>query len=241
MQNNIAIQTNPPETAATAALRRVAAYAGWCVTHTTDGGHAKTSLHYAGRAVDLADFSGSLSDHPLLLQINLEALQTVPLNQISELIYAGPGAVCVKNGVVLDGKSGRPTALAVYGTETLSIHHNHVHLGVPANFTWTVPIVPTPPAAPAGAIKLSEASGVTFSQHMQTVGPLDDQGRGYFDIPVQMNKVFSVVSQGSSPPDDHVYWTPVLCTYQDRGGITRVTLKGDPHQVINVFWKTLES
>lgn len=147
MQANIAIQTNPPETAVTAALRRLAGTANWCVTHTTDGGHAKGSLHYAGRAVDLADFSGPGVDTPQLLAINLAVIKALPLSQISELIYAGPGgAVCVKNGLILDGKNGRPTALAVYGTDTMSIHHNHVHLGVPANFTWTAPPISLPEA-----------------------------------------------------------------------------------------------
>lgn len=245
MQTNIAIQSNPPETAVTAALRQLAAYAGWCVTHTTDGGHAKTSLHYSGRAVDLADFSGATWDSAQLLEINQEILKLVPLPQISELIYSGPGGVCVKNGVILDGKNGRPKATNVYDTYTMSIHHNHNHFGVPANFKWTAPapvVINTAPSIPAAAtVKLSEASGVTFSQHMQTIPALDDQGRGWFDIAAPMARVFDLTSQGSSPPDDHGYWTPVVCTYQDRGGITRVTLKGDPHQATNVFWKTLES
>lgn len=246
MQRDIAIQTSPPETAVTATLRRLAASSGWCVTHTTDGGHAKTSLHYVGRAVDLADVSGATWDSPELLRINQEILKIVPLSQISELIYTGPGGVCVKNGVILDGKNGRPKVTNVYDVNTISIHHNHVHFAVVANFKWTAPIrvvvIPAPPPSPvATTSKLSEVTGVTFSQHIQTIPALDDQGRGWFDIPVPMNRVFDLTSQGSSPPDDHGYWTPVLCTYQDRGGITRVTLKGDPHQATNVFWKTLES
>jgi hypothetical protein len=133
-QRSIAPQ--PGETAVTAALRALAQVAGWCVTHTTDGQHSDTSLHYLGRAVDLADLSGPGWDSPQLLAINQAVLRLVPLPMLSEVIYAGPGAVCVKNGVILDGQNGRPTALAVYGATVLAEHHNHVHVGVPATFTY---------------------------------------------------------------------------------------------------------
>lgn len=134
MQPDIPVQ--PGETPVTAALRAFAAAAGWCVTHTTDGGHAKASLHYVGRAVDLADRSGPGWDTEQLLAINEGVLRLMPLTMISELIYAGPHAICVKNGVLLDGQSGRLTALGVYGKAVLDLHHNHVHLGVIPGFSY---------------------------------------------------------------------------------------------------------
>lgn len=133
-QPDIPIQ--PGETPVTAALRSFAAVAGWCVTHTTDGAHAKASLHYSGRAVDLADRSGPGWDTDQLLAINEGVLQLMPLAMISELIYAGPHGICVKNGVILDGLSGRLTALGVYGKAVLDEHHNHVHLGVISGFSY---------------------------------------------------------------------------------------------------------
>lgn len=139
-QSDIAVQ--PHETAVTAALRVLAKIGGWCVTHTTDGQHATNSLHYSGRAVDLADRSGPGVDTPQLLAINQAVLKLVPLAMISELIYAGPGGVCVKNGKVVNGQ-------AVYGATVMAEHHNHVHLGVPSNFTYSGPQeVPVPDATP---------------------------------------------------------------------------------------------
>lgn len=129
MAPQIDIPVQPHETAVTAALRVLAHIGGWCVTHTTDGQHATTSLHYVGRAVDLADFSGPGWDSPQLLSINKAVLQLVPLQFISELIYAGPGGVCVKNGKVVNGA-------AVYGAAVMAEHHNHVHLGVVPTFTY---------------------------------------------------------------------------------------------------------
>lgn len=123
------IPVQPGETEVTAALRALAGIAGWCVTHTTDGAHAKASLHYAGRAVDLADRSGPGTDTSQLLAINEQVIQLVPLSMISELIYAGPGNVCVQNGKLVSG-------LSVYGPAVMAEHHNHVHLGVIATFTY---------------------------------------------------------------------------------------------------------
>ena len=140
-QPDIAIQ--PRETAVTAALRVLAAGADWCVTHTTDGSHATNSLHYVGRAVDLAARSGPGVDTPQLLAINQAVLKLIPMPMISELIYAGPGGVCVKNGKVVNG-------MAFYGAATMAEHHNHVHLGVVPNFTYSAPkqeapVADTPP------------------------------------------------------------------------------------------------
>lgn len=127
-QQSIAVQ--PRETAVTASLRRLAIARGWTVTHTTDGVHATYSLHYVGRAVDLADPAGPGVDTPQLLRINRDIVSFVPHRYISELIYAGPGAVCMKNGVRVNGDG-------VYGLTTMDEHHNHVHLGVTADFTYS--------------------------------------------------------------------------------------------------------
>lgn len=132
-QPDIPVQSG--ETQVTAALRKLANLMGWAVTHTTDGVHALKSLHYSGRAVDLAARAGPGADTSALLAINEQIVQMLPLSMISELIYAGPGAVCVKNGRVVSG-------VATYGPAVLSEHHNHVHLGVIPTFTYNSPEAP---------------------------------------------------------------------------------------------------
>lgn len=127
MQRDIPVQ--PGETQVTAALRKLAAIAGWAVVHTTDGGHAKKSYHYVGRAVDLAAREGPGTDSVRLLQINEAVIQLVPLSMISELIYSGPDNICVQNGRIVNGMS-------VYGPATMANHHNHVHLAVIEDFTY---------------------------------------------------------------------------------------------------------
>lgn len=129
-QQSIPVQ--PGETAVTAALRTLATVAGWCVTATTNGQHAAASLHYSGRAVDLASFDGPGVDTLQLLQINEAVRQLLPIGLISELIYAGPGGICVYAGRVVDG-------LAIYGAQVMAEHHDHVHLGVVPTFTYNSP------------------------------------------------------------------------------------------------------
>lgn len=129
-QRDIPIQAD--ETAVTAALRRLAGIMGWAVMHTTDGAHSETSYHYAksgARAVDLAARSGPGWDTSELLSINEAVIQVVPLSMIVELIYSGPGNVCVKNGRIVEGRKA-------YGREVMARHHNHVHLAVVADFTY---------------------------------------------------------------------------------------------------------
>lgn len=125
----------PDETATTAALRAMAGYADWCVTSTTGGSHSSTSLHYKGQAVDLAARSGPTVDSPELKAINHGVLKLVPLAQIKELIYAGPGGICVKNGQIVPGYTA-------YGATVMGGHHNHVHLAVIPSFTFKAPEAP---------------------------------------------------------------------------------------------------
>lgn len=139
-QRDLPVQAD--ESAEDHALRALAGIAGWAVMHTTDGQHANGSLHKVlattgiGRAVDLADRSGPGWDSEQLLAINEAVIRLIPLSMIAELIYAGPGGICVKNGQILDGRNGRLTALAVYGQTVLDGHHNHVHLAVIRGFTY---------------------------------------------------------------------------------------------------------
>ena len=124
----------PDESDEVRALRRLAQVAGWCVTSTTGGDHAPTSLHYApgtngrGRAVDLADRRGPSASSTWLLEINEAIVRLLPLSFISELIYGGPNAFCVKNGKRVDGR-------VVY-SNVIDAHRNHIHLAVVVGFTY---------------------------------------------------------------------------------------------------------
>lgn len=119
----------PDETPVTAALRRMASIMGWCVTSTTDGAHSKMSYHHSGRAVDLAARSGPGIDTSALLEINEQIIRLIPLSMIVELIYSGPGNICVKGGRVVRGD-------AAYGPTIMGRHHDHVHLAVVSHFTY---------------------------------------------------------------------------------------------------------
>lgn len=133
-QNDIPVQAN--ESDEVRALRVFAGLNDWCVTATTNGVHAENSLHKVkatngyGRAVDLAARGGPGWDTGELLRINETILQILPLSMISELIYAGVGGICVKNGRIAD-------CMTVYGPVVLAAHHNHVHLAVTAGFTYS--------------------------------------------------------------------------------------------------------
>lgn len=125
----------PNESDEVRALRQLAQIGDWAVTHTTDGRHAENSLHKVkatngyGRAVDLAAREAPGWDTEALLRINEQILQILPLSMISELIYAGLGAICVKNGRIIDCQT-------VYGPLVLAAHHNHVHLAVIEGFIY---------------------------------------------------------------------------------------------------------
>lgn len=127
MQADIPLQ--PRETPVTGALRRYAGLMGWCVTHTTDGIHARQSYHYVGQAVDLADRAGPGRDTEQLLSIDHTIVSTLPHSMILELIYAGPGGICIRNGAVVNGD-------ATFGAATMAEHHDHVHLAVVPTFTY---------------------------------------------------------------------------------------------------------
>jgi len=139
MQADIPIQPN--ESDEVRALRQLAQIGGWCVTHTTDGTHARGSLHKVaathgtGRAVDLGDRRGGVSDPPTpeqaerLLAINEAVIRLVPLSLISELIYGGPHNLCVRNGRRVDGADA-------YGATVMAGHHDHVHLAVTPGFVY---------------------------------------------------------------------------------------------------------
>lgn len=135
-QRDIPVQ--PGETAVTAALRKLAQIMGWAVMHTTDGGHTQTSYHYSGRAVDLAAREGPGSDTSALLAINEQIVRVLPLSMISELIYSGPGSICVKNGKIVKS----------YGADVMARHHNHIHLAVISTFTYSGGTVPDDPNRP---------------------------------------------------------------------------------------------
>jgi hypothetical protein len=122
IQRTIPVQ--PGETSVTAALRTIAGLAGGVVLYTTNGSHSPGSLHYIGRAVDIALPDGSTWDSPKLGAVAQRILELVPLRFIVELIWAGPpNPVFIKNG-----RHVAPYAAAD--------HHNHVHLAATADFTY---------------------------------------------------------------------------------------------------------
>lgn len=123
MQRDLPVQ--PSETDVTAALRKFAGIMGWAVTSTTNGAHAKASYHYSGRAIDLAARGGPGRDTPELLAINKAVIAFMPLSVISELIYAGPGNICIRNGKAF-----------TYGHDVMDRHHDHVHLAVVEGFRY---------------------------------------------------------------------------------------------------------
>lgn len=127
----------PNESKELHALRVMARLMGWCVSSANSGGHSGTSYHFAdgtdgkGLAVDLVDPSGPGWDSEALLTINEQIIRYIPLTLIKELIYSGPGNICVKNGSVVPAR--------YYGSTVMSRHHNHIHLAVAKGFTYNSP------------------------------------------------------------------------------------------------------
>jgi hypothetical protein len=125
----------PDESDEVRALRALAGIIGCAVTSTTGDAHARRSLHYAvgtngiGRAADFASREGPGRDTSQLLAINEAVIRLIPLSMLSEVIYGGPGGICVKNGKMVNG-------MAVYGPTTMQAHHNHVHVGVIPGFRY---------------------------------------------------------------------------------------------------------
>ncbi|MEX5637032.1 lytic transglycosylase domain-containing protein [Parafrankia sp. FMc2] len=78
------------------------------------------SYHHRGQAVDFALPPQGARDTPALLAINRFFARYAP--GLTELIYTGPGAICVRNGTVV------PCAAASWGAETVADHHDHVHV-----------------------------------------------------------------------------------------------------------------
>lgn len=113
-------------------------------------------------------------------------------------------------------------------------------VAVPSTVFDPAPPIPEPLVKPIIHSRYAEVLGMRVSTHFVTIPALDNNGRGWVDLPVPVERVMDVIAQGSSPPDDGVYWPPVICTYQPRNGITRVTLAGKPQQATGVWWKLLE-
>lgn len=95
------------------------------------------------------------------------------------------------------------------------------------------------PREPIAVGEDMEVEGLRIRTEFIDIPTLDDEGRGWVDVDADYDHVLSVVVQGSSPPDDG-YWDPVVIASQPRGGKTRVTLAGQPHQHTGIFAKILE-
>ncbi len=94
-----------------------ASKAGLRCTSTTDGGHASTSYHYSGRAVDVAD---ALTPEGIQ---NMKNFQKAEFERGLKAGYKelfGPlNDKCIKNGAALT---------LAEGTALENQHDNHVHL-----------------------------------------------------------------------------------------------------------------
>lgn len=102
------------------------------VTSTTGDNHAKNSYHYRGLACDFAAPTPTVDSPGLLAIFNA----WTPLeSQLAEMIYAGaPYQI----------KNGKHVPPSLYGSTTMSIHHNHVHVAVRSGWRWTPPLPPLP-------------------------------------------------------------------------------------------------
>lgn len=146
IQQTIPIQ--PGETVVTASLRRFAADQGFCVRYTTNGSHDPDGYHPLGQAADLVDFAGPEQNSPFLLHINETCWYLIPHRYIAELIYGGPGAICVRNG-----------AIYRYSAELMRAHENHVHLAVTADFIYSGGTHMAAPAPVVGVAVTADGKG----------------------------------------------------------------------------------
>lgn len=89
-------------------------------TRRTPEASGGVSYHHVGQAVDFALPPAGARDTPQLLAINQFFARYA--SGLTELIYTGPGATCVKNGTIV------PCTTAAWGTSTVAEHHNHVHV-----------------------------------------------------------------------------------------------------------------
>lgn len=91
-------------------------------------------------------------------------------------------------------------------------------------------------------LTLSEGvESVKHSQHfVGLTAALDQEGRGWVDIPHSMDRVFDVTGQGSDPPREG-YWSPLVVTMQPQGEKTRVSVFGSPGQHAGLYWKLAEA
>lgn len=95
----------------------LANHAGLYVTATTNGGHAPTSYHYSGRAVDVA---APMNAQGIARMVKFQRAMANNPGRFVELFGPDNGA-CVKNGVRIT--LGEGTALE-------NQHDNHVHLAL---------------------------------------------------------------------------------------------------------------
>lgn len=93
---------------------------------------------------------------------------------------------------------------------------------------------PPPPPDPPD----QEVEGMKITAGRISVASLDENGRGWIEVPSTMDRLMFVEAQGPAPATDG-YWPPVTCNVNDRGPVTVVTLSGAPHQSTIVYWKAL--
>lgn len=83
------------------------------ITATTNGKHSSTSLHYPGRAVDLAGDRQTMQAAARWISQNLT-------QSLTEGIH--------NTGLSVDGQRHVPSSF--WGSETWAAHANHIHLAV---------------------------------------------------------------------------------------------------------------
>lgn len=100
--------------------------------------------------------------------------------------------------------------------------------------------VDVPLVKPITTSRTGEATGMKISTHLTQIPALDNEGRGWVDVPYPWERIVSLTGHGSSPPDDGAYWPSVILDAQPRGAITRITLEGGPGKPAAFWFKLLE-